>query len=324
MRPSRRLQAAALESLDLVGVARYMQSGACKSAIVMTGAGIANEWRDLYGSLRGDLITASVEQAAKLKENASAVMGQALFLDNPFPYLELRRPFILGTQRREWKASLSHWFVKFLQDERMLLRAYAQNVDAMGEQTGVAPERLFNVHGSMGEAACAVCGAKADFATFCDEVRTKIKDVYGMDPEAPAESSHIFCRECGKPAMKPATVLFGGAMPAGFSALAKSDLPKADLFLLAGTSLTAAPANKMVRMLPLSCPRLVVSPHMVGEDHGFDFSPSSLRDVFAGGRSCDETMLELMRLLGWQDKLLAVKERLPVKSQLLMQSVMHA
>ena len=34
-----------------------------------------------------------------------------MFFQNQFPYMEVRRPFILGVQSQQWKATLSHWFM---------------------------------------------------------------------------------------------------------------------------------------------------------------------------------------------------------------------
>ena len=47
-------------------------------------------------------------------------------------------------------------------------------------------------------------------------MRTNIKDIYGKDPAAPAESSPIVCGACGKPTLKPTTVLFGASLPEEF------------------------------------------------------------------------------------------------------------
>lgn len=44
------------------------------------------------------------------------------------------------------------------------------------------------------------------------QVRSNIKDIYGLDPEAPTVSTPIRCAACGKPTLKPTTVLFGGSM----------------------------------------------------------------------------------------------------------------
>ena len=34
-----------------------------------------------------------------------------MFFQNQFPYMEVRRPFILGVQSQQWKATISHWFM---------------------------------------------------------------------------------------------------------------------------------------------------------------------------------------------------------------------
>ena len=62
---------------------------------------------------------------------------------------------------------------------------------------------------------------------FCDAVAENVKDIYGQDETAPAESTNILCVKCGSPTVKPATVLFGGSLPDAFFQLSEEDLPAA-------------------------------------------------------------------------------------------------
>jgi len=321
--------ASPLKSLDLAGVAELIRSGACRSIAVLTGAGVSTgagipDFRSpggMYDSLRPELITATDRQRARMRQDPTWVVMKEMFFENQFPYMEVRRPFILGTQGMKWRPTLSHWFMKFLEEEKLLKRLFTQNIDGLDYHTGISRDLVCNVHGSIGKVVCENCGTEMPLDTFCHEVRTKIKDIYGTDPEAPAESSNILCPSCNRPTLKPSTVLFGSALPSSFFTLAQDDLPAADLLIVAGTSLVVSPANGVVRMVPKDCPRLIVNKEPVGQDLGIRYGPAAVRDVFAGERSCDEVFLELIKLLGWEEKVRRIRDQLPPDNQELVKDL---
>merc|ERR1719387_2382057 len=123
------MEASRLESFDLKGVAEYIKSGSCKSIVFLTGAGVSTgagipDFRSpggMYSTLRPELITATEEQRARLERDPMTVVQRSLFLKNPFPYLEVRRPFILGVQEERWRATISHHFMKFLDEDGKLV-----------------------------------------------------------------------------------------------------------------------------------------------------------------------------------------------------------
>ena len=208
-------------SLDLAGTAEFLKSGACKSVYVLTGAGASTgagipDFRSpggMYDSLRPELITATEAQRKRMRMDPVNVVMKDMFFQNQFPYLEVRRPFILGTQQQQWKATLTHWFMRFLEEEGLLKRLFTQNIDGLDYQTGISPELVTNVHGSLARVSCEGCGYEMPFDDFCAQVRTNVKDIYRTDPTAPAESSNINCPRCNAPLVKPNTVLFGGSLP---------------------------------------------------------------------------------------------------------------
>ena len=208
-------------SLDLAGTAEFLKSGACKSVYVLTGAGASTgagipDFRSpggMYDSLRPELITATEAQRKRMRMDPVNVVMKDMFFQNQFPYLEVRRPFILGTQQQQWKATLTHWFMRFLEEEGLLKRLFTQNIDGLDYQTGISPELVTNVHGSLARVSCEGCGYEMPFDDFCAQVRTNVKDIYRTDPTAPAESSNINCPRCNAPLVKPNTVLFGSSLP---------------------------------------------------------------------------------------------------------------
>ena len=309
---------------DLASVAKFILSSECRSIAILTGAGVSvaagiPDFRSpggMYDTLRPELITATPAQRNAMAQDPVAVVMKEMFFANAFPYLEVRRPFILGTSEAKWKATLSHRFVELLHKKTgKLTRLYTQNIDGLDYQCDVPAEKLVAVHGSIGKVACEGCGARVEFASFCADVKANIKDLYGIDASAPSESTPIKCTSCKRPLVKPTTVLFGSNLPKEFFEHAAADMPHVDLLIVAGTSLVVAPANSLVYRASQKAVRLVVNNEPVGHELGLDYSgKAGGRDVFAQGE-CDQVFLELMDHLGWHDELAALAGALPEQSQ---------
>jgi NAD-dependent SIR2 family protein deacetylase len=259
----------------------------------------------MYDTLRPELITASAKERRLMAMDPTFVVSWDIFSQNPFPYLEVRRPFILGTAQTKWKATIAHRFFELLHTKtNKLTRIYTQNIDGLDRQCDKIPaEKIVPVHGSLSRVACEACGNPMEFDDFCQEVRTKIKDIYKVDPDAPAESSHIPCPACQAPQVKPTTVLFGRALPNEFFESLKEDMPVIDLLIVAGTSLVVSPANSLVYRVPKNAHRVVVNLEKVGEDLGIQYNDHrDSRDWFLQG-TCDKIFLDLIKELGWIDNL---------------------
>lgn len=166
-----------------------------------------------------------------------------------------------------------------------------------------------------------------DFKLFCDEVETKIKDIYNLDRSQKLEDKHhtppkishpIHCPSCGHATVKPKTVLFGSSLPAEFFELAALDLPTTDLLIVAGTSLVVSPANSLVYNVPDATMRVIVNDEPVGTRLGIEYGPNAKRDFFADG-NCDDVFLELICALGWLQDVNAVIDNLAESSVILIQ-----
>jgi len=83
----------------------------------------------MYDTLRPELLTATEMQRKEMGLNPTAVVDWSLFRENQLPYLELRRPFILGIHQGKWKPTLGHYFLKVLEERGLLQRVYSQNID---------------------------------------------------------------------------------------------------------------------------------------------------------------------------------------------------
>ena len=193
---------------DLASVAKFIMSDSCRSIAVLTGAGVSvaagiPDFRSpggMYATLRPDLITATAQQRALMAAEPTAVVMKDMFFANQFPYLEVRRPFILGTREHKWRATLAHRLFELLHTKAgKLTRLYTQNIDGLDYQcAGLPAEKVVAVHGSIGRVACEACGAGVPLDDFCTDVSTRIKDIYGADAAAPDESTNIECKACGR------------------------------------------------------------------------------------------------------------------------------
>ena len=192
----------------------------------------------MYDTLRPELLTATAAERRAMASDPTAVVSWELFQRNPLPYLELRRPFmirVLGDRAADAQAyapTLAHFFMRLCHDKGLLRRVYTQNIDGLDYKTGIPADKMIAVHGSLGRVECERCGAPYPSVDFVAALKTNIKDIYGLDPDAPAESRGIPCGACGAAAVKPATVLYGRALPREFFRHKDTDLADLPLCMM--------------------------------------------------------------------------------------------
>eukprot|EP00899_Mesostigma_viride_P018056 jgi/Mesvir1/26251/Mv01616-RA.1 len=281
-----------LESFDLEGVARFIQSGQARNIIVMTGAGISvsagipdfrTPGTGLYDNLQkyNLPVPESVFQLSFFRENPSCFFTLAKEL---FPGKHVPTPV--------------HFFIKLLNDKGLLLRNFTQNVDTLERVAGVPGDKLVEAHGSFASAHCIDCGM--------DYPAQFVKDFIDKDEIAR-------CTAC-RSLVKPRIVFFGESLPPRFFERMEKDFPVCDLLVVIGTSLMVQPFASLINRVGDDVPRLLINREVVGEGHsllqqllghggGFDFSEdSNYRDAKYIG-SCDNGIWELARLLGWEKEL---------------------
>lgn len=318
-------------TMDLAGLARHILSKDCHSIAILSGAGVSvasgiPDFRSpggMYDTLRPELLTASETERSLMAQDPTYVVSWQIFSKNPLPYLEVRRPFILGTRERKWKPTIAHRFAELLHVKtKKLTRVYTQNIDGLDRQCNQLPSnKIVSVHGSLSQVACEGCGHEADFDEFCDRLQKQIKDIYHQDKNAPSTSTPISCERCRRPLVKPTTVLFGRNLPTQFFECAQRDLPNLDVLIVAGTSLVVSPANSLVYQVSETCLRVIVNQEPVGRELGIEYKDSNSdsncrklgRDLFVQG-NCDEIFLELIQHLGWLDDLAKMADQLPPNS----------
>jgi NAD-dependent deacetylase sirtuin 2 len=308
------------------GIAEYILSGKCKNIVFLTGAGVSvgagiPDFRSpggMYDTLKPELLTATDQERAIMKREPTYVVNKQLFRVNQFPYLELRRPFILGLAEAKWKATVTHWFIAICQKKGLLRRLFTQNIDGLDFQTNISDNNIVGVHGTLGKIVCEDCHHECPIEEFRDKVKKNIKDIYKMDPTAPEVSTPINCTHCGKPQVKPNTVLYGSQLPSRFFECLKLDFPNhVDLLIVAGTSLTVSPANELPVHVNPSTPRFIVNREKVGRELGIYYGDESKRDIYSN-LDCDIVFLYLAHKLGWVEDLKEHIEKMAPESQRLI------
>ena len=118
-----------------------------------------------------------------------------------------------------------------------------QNIDGLHQRADLPAERVLELHGNATRARCLDCAAP--YAR--DEIHTWLET--GVEvPACPACSGVI----------KPFTVLFGEAMPAGLMQEAERRARAADLFVVLGSSLVVYPAAYLPAHAQHAGARLVI------------------------------------------------------------------
>jgi len=146
-------------SSELSRVARFIASDDCQNICILSGAGVSvaagiPDFRSpggMYDTLKPELITATPRQRSLMATDPTYVVEYDMFMENAYPYLEVRRPFILGTAKQQWKATISHHFFDLLHEQGKLTRLYTQNIDGLDFQTHIPRDKIVPVHGSIGE-----------------------------------------------------------------------------------------------------------------------------------------------------------------------------
>jgi NAD-dependent deacetylase sirtuin 2 len=303
-------RSALLDSFDLEGVAAYIQKNRPR-IVVMAGAGISvsagiPDFRTPGTGLYDNL------QKYDLPD-PQAVFDIKFFKQNPTPFYELAKEIMPS---ETIKPTRTHHFIRLLELKGLLLRCFTQNIDSLESAAGISKELIVAAHGNFDSAHCIETGVEVPIAEVTEAIRRgpyacmEMKDKYGG-------------------LVKPDIVFFGEGLPRRFFECMQRDLPEAGLLIVMGTSLVVQPFASLVSKVSDDTPRLLINREKVGERQdsklarilhlmgmpsdakGFAFGEGCYRDVFAQGE-CDESVLKLATLLGWQADLDALcTERSP-------------
>ena len=118
-----------------------------------------------------------------------------------------------------------------------------QNIDGLHQASGIAADRIIEIHGNGTYARCLACEMRYEI----DWARAAMA----------ASAAAPVCEACGG-IVKPATVSFGQPMPEQAMADARAATLSADLFLAIGSSLTVFPAAGLPAMAAHNRTSLVI------------------------------------------------------------------
>jgi NAD-dependent histone deacetylase SIR2 len=179
----------------------------CVGAGISTNSGIP-DFRTPGTGLYSNL------QALKLPY-PEAVFSLQYFRQDPEPFYTLAQSLYPGS----YKPTLTHSFMRLLQDRGMLLRVFTQNIDTLERIAGVEGDNIVEAHGSFAASRCIDCSKEVcphkpncsvlgGFWTNVKFSNEKMKEVIDAK-EIPK------CVSCGG-LVKPDIVFFGEALPMRF------------------------------------------------------------------------------------------------------------
>uniref|UniRef100_A0AAY5KIU6 NAD-dependent protein deacetylase n=1 Tax=Esox lucius TaxID=8010 RepID=A0AAY5KIU6_ESOLU len=215
-----------LDELTLEGVARYIQSGACKNIICMVGAGISTsagipDFRSPETGLYANLQKYNLPYP-------EAIFQIDYFKKHPEPFFALARELYPGL----FKPTVCHYFIKLLKDKGLLKRCYSQNIDTLERVAGLESEDLIEAHGTFYSSHCVSFMCRSEYSM--DWMKVKI-----FSDDIPK------CEKCNS-LVKPDIVFFGENLPKRFFTSMAMDFPRCDLLIIMGTSLQVQPFAALV------------------------------------------------------------------------------
>ena len=138
-----------------------------------------------------------------------------------------RRRFAMEGTFRQARPNRGHRAVAELVRGGKVAAVITQNIDGLHQASGIADDRVIELHGNTTYAHCLDCKTRYELEP--------LRAAFERDERAPA------CDECGG-FVKTATISFGQAMPQEEMRRAEIETLAADLFIVAGSSLIVYPA----------------------------------------------------------------------------------
>ena len=185
-----------------------------KEAIALTGAGISTE----------SGIPDFRSEGGLWEKYKPEIYGNIQsFLKNPTKFWEMAKNIAPNIFRA--KPNLGHYALAELEDLGILKAVITQNIDELHQQSGSVI--VYEVHGSVNRFTCFGC--RASYTK--EQIYRKLKKEKKTGPT---------CDFCASP-LKPSVVLFGEAPPRFEMYQSQALAQKADVMLIAGSSLSVAP-----------------------------------------------------------------------------------
>jgi NAD-dependent deacetylase len=205
---------------------------AARRAVVFTGAGISTESGIPDFRSPGGIWTKMMP-----------VQFQDYIADPVARRVSWERRFAMEETWNKVRPNDGHRAVAALVARGIAAQVITQNIDNLHQASGVPEEKVIELHGNTNHAKCLTCGARVEIA----DIRAHFEK-HGDAPD---------CRLCGG-IVKTATISFGQAMPEREMARAEAASLAADLFLVAGSSLSVYPAAAFPLLAKRQGARLVI------------------------------------------------------------------
>jgi NAD-dependent deacetylase len=136
-----------------------------------------------------------------------------------------------------------HRAIARLVDEGTVASVITQNIDGLHQRSGIADEKVIELHGNSTYATCLRCGRRYELAPILAKFE---------ETNEPAD-----CVDCGGH-IKPATISFGQPMPVEALQRAEAEAAACDFFLAMGSSLVVYPAAAIPVIAKRRGARLVI------------------------------------------------------------------
>jgi NAD-dependent deacetylase sirtuin 3 len=83
-----------------------------------------------------------------------AIFDIEYFSSNPKPFFTLAKEIMPSIK---YKPNKIHYFLRLLQEKRLLQRLYTQNIDGLERTAGIITDKLVEAHGTFSSARCLGC-----------------------------------------------------------------------------------------------------------------------------------------------------------------------
>jgi len=274
-------------------IAEYIKEHKCKNIVVLSGAGISTnanipDFRSPGTGLYSRLSKYNLP-------SPQSIFDIVYYRHNPNPFCHIAKEHYT----KDYKPTLTHYFIRLLADHGLLLRNFTQNIDGLEEKAGLPDKYIIHAHGTYKTAHCVGnelgrgCGKEYSQEWFKDKMVKMKKPI---------------CSVC-RGYVKPDIVFFGEELPISFWFGLQDDIPKCDLMIIMGTSLQVHPFASIPDQVNLNVPRLLINKNAVGPFKEFALLPKKNqgRDyVYLG--NCDDGCLELAKALGLDKELMELYE----------------
>ena len=173
----------------LATLARWIQTGEVSNILVLNGAGVScsagiPDFRTPGTGLYSNLAKYNLPYP-------EAVFDINFYRRNTKPFVTLASELWPGLRH---SPTLTHSFVKLLDDKGLLLRNYTQNIDGLEQLAGVDEEKIVECHGHFRTASCANCFSRYDGSKAKEEIVQNKRAPKCRLCKGPVKPDIVFCK----------------------------------------------------------------------------------------------------------------------------------